>query len=434
MGDERRSDPARVVPPVTDSALTDSAFIGQVFREEHGRVVAALARRFGDLDLAEDAASEAFVEALRVWPQSGPPPNPGGWLTTTARNRAVDRLRRESTRDARHVQAAVLTPGLGPDGAGEELVGPDTVSSVPDERLRLIFTCCHPALARDAQVALTLRLLGGLTTAEIARAFLVDEAAMAKRLTRSKQKIKAAKIPYRVPPDSELPNRLAGVLATLYLIFNEGYLPSTPDLTARTDLSGEAIRQARVLATLMPDEPEVLGLLALLLLSEARRTARFAGDVLVTLPEQDRSRWDQSLIAEGHELVRACLRRSRPGPYQIQAAISAVHTDAMRAEDTDWRQIVALYDQLYACMPTPIVALNRAVAVGEIEGASAGLAALEAVTGLEGYHAYQAARADLLRRLGREEEAALAYRRAMELTGNRAERAYLEGRLKQLRA
>ena len=401
-------DPARVVE--------------QVFREEYGRVVAALVRRFGDIELAEDVAQEAFVEAMRRWPGSGPPPNPGAWLTTTARNRAIDRLRRESTRDARHAQAAMLI-----DDDGD--VDPMSLSSVPDERLRLIFTCCHPALGRDAQVALTLRLLGGLTTAEIARAFLVDEAAMAKRLTRSKAKIKAAHIPYRVPPDHELPSRLAGVLATLYLVFNEGYLPSSPDAVVRTDLSAEAIRLTRVLARLMPDEPEVLGLLALMLLTEARRPARFAEGVLVTLPDQDRSRWDASLVAEGHRLVRACLRRGRPGPYQIQAAVNAVHTDAASAENTDWRQIAALYDQLFALTPTPVVALNRAVAVAERDGAAAGLAALEAVDGLASYHAYQAARADLLRRLGREAEAADAYRIAVELSANPAERAYLEERL-----
>jgi RNA polymerase sigma-70 factor, ECF subfamily len=404
-----------------DSAL----LVERVFREEYGRVVAALVRRFGDIELAEDVAQEAFVEAMRRWPESGRPPNPGAWLTTTARNRAIARLRRESTRDARHAQAAMLTD----DG---DDVDPGSVSSVPDERLRLIFTCCHPALARDAQVALTLRLLGGLTTAEIARAFLVDEAAMAKRLTRSKAKIKAAHIPYRVPPDHELPSRLAGVLATLYLVFNEGYLPSSPDAAVRTDLSAEAIRLTRVLAMLMPDEPEVLGLLALMALTEARRPARFIEGVLVTLPDQDRSRWDASLVAEGHRLVRACLRRGRPGPYQIQAAINAVHTDAARAEETDWGQIVALYDQLYALTPTPVVALNRSVAVAERDGPAAGLAALEAVDGLVSYHPYHAARADLLRRVGRDVEAADAYRLALELTANPAERAYLQGRLSAL--
>ncbi|MEP6650907.1 MAG: sigma-70 family RNA polymerase sigma factor [Lapillicoccus sp.] len=405
--------------------------VEQVFREEYGRVVAALVRRFGDIELAEDVAQEAFVEALRRWPESGPPPNPGAWLTTTARNRAIDRLRRESTRDARHAQAAAM---IGSQDDRSHDVDPESgsVSAVVDDRLRLIFTCCHPALARDAQVALTLRLLGGLTTAEIARAFLVDEVVMAKRLTRSKQKIKAAHIPYRVPPDHELPSRLASVLATLYLVFNEGYLPSSPDVEVRIDLSAEAIRQGRVLATLMPDEPEVLGLLALMLLTEARRPARFAGGVLVPLPEQDRTLWDHRLVAEGHELVRACLRRGRRGPYQIQAAINAVHTDAVRAEVTDWRQIVALYDQLYALTPTPVVALNRAVAVAERDGPAAGLAALEAVDGLEGYHAYQASRADVLRRAGRHDEAADAYRVAVELSTNPAERAYLTGRLAEL--
>ena len=291
-------DPAPLANPPTDTP------VDQVFRQQYGRVVAALVRRFGDIELAEDVAQEAFVEAVSRWPRSGLPPNPGAWLTTTAKNRAIDRLRRESTRDARHAQAAAM---LGPF---DDDVDPDTVSSVPDERLRLIFTCCHPALARDAQVALTLRLLGGLTMAEIARAFLVDEAAMSKRLTRSKQKIKAAHIPYRIPPDHELPSRLAGVLATLYLVFNEGYLPSSPDVEVRTDLSAEAIRQARVLASLMPDEPEVLGLLALMLLTEARRPARFADGVLVTLPEQDRTLWDARLVAEAVEAYRTAVELS----------------------------------------------------------------------------------------------------------------------------
>jgi len=402
--------------------------IERVFRDEHGRVVAGLVRRFGDVDLAEDAAQEAAVEALRRWPAAGLPPNPGAWLATTARNRAIDRLRRESTRDARHAQAAMMDA---PDDNGAE-ADMSAVSGVPDERLRLIFTCCHPALAREAQVALTLRLLGGLTTAEIARAFLVDEPAMAKRLTRAKAKIKAARIPYRVPPDHELQARLSAVLATLYLVFNEGYLPSGPAAEVRPDLGAEAIRQARVLATLMPDEPEVLGLLALMILTEARRSARFADGVLVTLPEQDRSRWDPALLAEGHDLVRACLRRGRPGPFQLQAAINAVHTDVARAEDTDWAQIVALYDQLYAVTPTPVVALNRAVAVAERDGAQAGLAALGAISGLDGYHAYQATRAELLRRVGRRADAAEAYRLAVERTVNPAERAYLQGRLAEL--
>jgi RNA polymerase sigma-70 factor (ECF subfamily) len=411
-------DPAPLANPSTDTT------VDQVFREEYGRVVAALVRRFGDIELAEDVAQEAFVEAVSRWPQSGLPPNPGAWLTTTAKNRAIDRLRRESTRDARHAQAAAM---LGPFDDDDDDVDPDTVSSVPDERLRLIFTCCHPALARDAQVALTLRLLGGLTMAEIARAFLVDEAAMSKRLTRSKQKIKAAHIPYRIPPDHELPSRLAGVLATLYLVFNEGYLPSSPDVEVRTDLSAEAIRQARVLASLMPDEPEVLGLLALMLLTEARRPARFADGVLVTLPEQDRTLWDARLVAEGHDLVRACLRRGRPGPYQIQAAINAVHSDAATAAETDWAQIVALYDQLLALAPTPIVALNRAVAVAEVEGPEAALAAVDELD-LPGYYLFHAIRADLLRRLGRAAEAVEASDAAIALTENEAERAFLRKR------
>ncbi len=407
----------------------------QVFREEHGRVVAGLVRRFGDIDLAEDAAQEAYVEAARRWPTAGLPPNPGAWLATTARNRAIDRLRRESTRDARHAQAALLDPAFdGPTATGGMggMSGVEGVSGVADERLRLIFTCCHRALARDAQVALTLRLLGGLTTEEIARAFLVEEAAMAKRLTRSKAKIKAARIPYRVPADHELPGRLAGVLATLYLIYNEGYLSAGATAGARHDLSAEAVRLARMLAALMPDEPEVLGLLGLLLLSEARRPARFAGGVLVTLPEQDRSLWDRALVAEGHALVRACLRRGRPGPYQLQAAVGAVHTDAERAADTDWSQVLALYDQLRTLTPTPVVALNRAVAVAEVHGPDAGLEAADAIAGLEAYHPFHAVRADLLRRLGRDEESAQAYRRALELTANVGERAYLSGRLAEV--
>ncbi|MEP6630215.1 MAG: sigma-70 family RNA polymerase sigma factor [Lapillicoccus sp.] len=404
----------------------------QVFREEHGRVVAGLVRRFGDIDLAEDAAQEAYVEAVRRWPTAGLPPNPGAWLATTARNRAIDRLRRESTRDARHAQAALLDPAADdPTGIGA-VSGVEGVSAVADERLRLIFTCCHPALARDAQVALTLRLLGGLTTEEIARAFLVEEAAMAKRLTRSKAKIKAARIPYRVPADHELPGRLAGVLATLYLIYNEGYLSAGATAGARHDLGAEAVRLARMLAALMPDEPEALGLLALMLLSEARRPARFAGGVLVTLPEQDRSLWDRGLVAEGHALVRACLRRDRPGPYQLQAAVGAVHTDAERAVDTDWSQVLALYDQLWTLTPTPVVALNRAVALAEVQGPDAGLEAVEAIAGLEAYHPFPAVRADLLRRLGRDEESAQAYRRALELTANAGERAYLTGRLAEV--
>ncbi len=394
--------------------------LDRVFREEHGRVVATLMRYFGDIDVAEDAAQEACVVALQRWQTSGIPPNPGGWLTTTARNRAIDRLRREATRDARQAHAALLA----------HVKDDSPVSSVVDDRLRLMFTCCHPALAPSAQVALTLRLVGGLTTTEIANAFLVDEAAMAKRLTRAKQKIKAAKIPYRVPADHELPERLRGVLATLYLVFNEGYLSSTGDVAIRTDLCAEAIRLTRVLVSLMPDEPEVHGLLALILLVDARRATRVADGVLVTLPEQERDRWDHRLIAEGHDLVRGCLRRGRPGPFQLLAAINAVHTDATTAQQTDWRQIVALYDQLYAVQPDRVVALNRAVAIAEVDGPEAGLALLDALD-LNGYHPFHASRADLLRRAGRTREARTAYERAIELTTNPAERAFLRTRLAQ---
>ena len=421
--------------------------LDRVFREEHGWVVATLTRRFGDIDVAEEAAQEAYLIALQRWPEAGLPPNPGAWLTTTAQNRAIDRIRRESTRDTRQAQAAMIT---------DDSDSTETVSSVVDDRLRLMFTCCHPALATGAQVALTLRLLGGLTVAEIANAFLVDEAAMAKRLTRSKQKIKAARIPYRVPPDAELPSRIRGVLATLFLVFNEGYLSSSAPLddgnsatgnppstriegepataavaAIRTDLCVEAIRLTRILATLMPDEPEVLGLLALMLLTDARRPSRLAGGTLVALRDQDRSRWDRALIAEGHTIVRACLRRGRPGRYQILAAINAVHTDARSIQETDWRQVVALYDQLLAVDPTPIVALNRAVAVAELDGPEVALAILDALD-LQRYHAYQAARADLLRRAGDRAGAETAYERAIELANNPAEQAFLRGRLDEL--
>ena len=398
----------------------------RVFREEHGRVVAALVRHFGDIDVAEEAAQEAYVIALQRWPGSGLPPNPGAWLTTTARNKAIDRIRRESTRDSRHAQAAMLT-----DTGGSEAGGP--VSSVQDDRLRLMFTCCHPALETSAQVALTLRLLGGLTVAEIASAFLIDEAAMAKRLTRSKQKIRAARIPYRVPSDAQLPDRVRGVLATLFLVFNEGYLSSGRDVAIRTDLCAEAIRLTRVLVALMPDEPEAQGLLALMLLTDARRTTRVAGGALVLLADQDRSRWDHDLVAEGHTIVRACLRRGRPGRYQLLAAINAVHTDAATAAETDWRQVVALYDQLYAVDRTSVVALNRAVALAEVDGPEAALAILETLD-LDGYHAFHATRADLLRRAGRAEAAVTAYERALELATNPGERAFLLGRLSVLRA
>lgn len=401
--------------------MTGPADIEHVFREEYGRIVASLTRRFGDLDLAEEMAQEAFVEAVRRWPGDGMPPNPGGWLTTTARNRALDRLRRESTRQARHEEATRLMEDSDPFGPA---------SSVVDERLRLFFTCCHPALATDVQVALTLRLLGGLTVAEVASAFLVEERAMAQRITRGKRKIKAAHIPFRVPPDAELTGRLRGVLATIYLVFNEGYLPRSGDAAVRTDLSAEALRLGRVVHGLMPDEAEAAGLLALMLLTDARRSARVSADgVLVPLDEQDRSRWDAALVAEGHDLVRWCLRRNRPGPYQLLAAVNAVHTDAARAADTDWHQVLALYDRLYAVLPTPVVALNRAVAVAEVDGPGAALRIVDALAErLDRYDPYHATRADLLRRLGRTTEARAAYDRAVGLATNPAETAFLTRR------
>ncbi|MGW1364080.1 RNA polymerase sigma factor [Streptomyces chartreusis] len=386
-----------------------------VFRAEYGRAVAVLVRALGDIDLAEEAVQDAFTTALRRWPETGVPPSPAGWIITTARNRAVDRLRREAGRGERHAQAALLHA---PDAPREE--GP-----VRDERLRLVFTCCHPALAVQARVALTLRLLGGLTTAQIARAFLVPEPTMAQRLVRAKAKIRNAGIPYRVPRDADLPDRLTGVLAVVYLIFNQGY-------EGEAALCAEAVRLGRLLAELMPDEPEVAGLLALMLLVESRRGARQdEHGELVPLPEQDRGLWDRDLIAEGQSLVRRCLRLGRPGPYQIQAAIQAVHSDAPRGRDTDWGQIRLLYDQLMAVAPSPVVALNRAVAVAETEGPARALDLVDALD-LDGYHVLHAVRADLLRRLGRDTEAVREYERAVELSENPAERAYLERRRREL--
>jgi RNA polymerase sigma-70 factor, ECF subfamily len=407
------------------SALAASE-IERVFRAEYGRAVAVLVRVCGDIDTAEEVVQDAFTTALERWPQTGVPPSPAGWIITTARNRAVDRFRREASRDERQAAAAAL---LDHDAGSDAWLEEDPVR---DDQLRLIFTCCHPALAPNVQVALTLRLLGGLTTPEIARAFLVPEATMAQRLVRAKGKIRDARIPYRVPESHELPQRLGAVLAVVYLVFNEGYAATAGDRLIREDLCADAIRLGRRLHELMPDEPEVMGLLALMLLIESRRAARTTEEgAMVLLADQDRAAWDRALIAEGQALVRRCLAINRPGPYQLQAAVNAVHADAARAEDTDWGQILALYDRHLALAPSPIVALHRAVAVGEVQGPAAALAIVDGLA-LESHHMYHAIRADLLRRLGRDADAAAAYDAAITRSGNAAERAFLEGRRGEL--
>ncbi len=395
--------------------MTDAGTaLDRVFREEYGRVIASLVRRFGDITIAEEAAGEAILAAAEKWPESGIPPNPGAWLTTTAGNRAIDRIRRENQRDAKHRAAEMIHDDSDPESTG----------AVEDDRLRLIFTCCHPALAPEARVALTLRLLGGLTVPEIASAFLVAETTMGQRITRAKKKIAAARIPYRVPAAADLPGRVDGVLTVLFLVFNEGYLASGDGAPIRTELTGEAIRLARLVRALLADDPEVTGLLALMLLTEARRAARVRGGQLVPLDEQDRAGWDRAAIAEGHGLVRECLALGRPGRYQILAAINAVHTDAPSAETVDYAQVVALYDQLLRVDGSPIVRLNRAIAVAELDGPEVALAIVDPLP-LDGYHAWHATRAHLLRKLGRTAEAKDAYDAAIAATGNSAERAYL---------
>ncbi|MFJ5985255.1 RNA polymerase sigma factor [Lentzea sp. NPDC092896] len=403
-----------------------AAAVTRAHREEWARVVAALTRRFGDLDIAEEAAAEAFAIAVERWPADGVPPNPGAWLTTTATRRAIDRIRRESKRDDKHEEARMIH-----DDTPHEPLG-----AIGDDRLRLIFTCCHPALAAEARVALTLRMVGGLTVPEIARALLVAESAVGQRITRAKAKIKAARIPYRVPSADDLPARVSGVLTVLFLVFNEGYLATGPGTDPlRHDLTAEAIRLTRLIRALLPDDGEVAGLLALMLLTEARRAARVSpGGELVALTEQDRGAWDTALIAEGHRLVRERLAAGvAPGRYQILAAINAVHTSARDMRDTDWSQILALYDQLVRVDPSPVVALNRAIAVAELDGPEVALAAVDRLEDrLAGYHAFHVTRADLLRRLGRSQDSRAAYDKAIELAGNTAEVAYLARRRDQL--
>jgi RNA polymerase sigma-70 factor (ECF subfamily) len=401
------------------------AVIGRVHREEWARVVAALTRRFGDLDIAEESAAEAFATAVEKWPADGVPPNPGAWLTTTANRKAIDRIRRESRRDDKQKEAQMLYDDP-----------PDPLGAIDDDRLRLIFTCCHPALAMETRIALTLRMVGGLTVPEIARAFFVQETAMGQRITRAKAKIKAARIPYRVPDAEDLPRRVSGVLAVLFLVFNEGYLATGPDTDpVRHELTAEAIRLTRLIRALMPDNGEVAGLLALMLLTEARRTARVSGGgELVSLTDQDRGTWDAVLIAEGHQLVRERLATGQPpGRYQILAAINAVHTSVRDVRDTDWSQVVALYDQLVRIDGSAVVALNRAIAVAEVDGPDVALAIVDGLDGqLSSYHAYHATRAELLRRLGRSRDAREAYDQAIDLAGNTAETAYLTRRRDQL--
>ena len=410
-----------MVEGVADDATPHE--VERVFRADYGRAVAAVTRMLGDVGLAEEAVQEAFAAALESWPRSGIPPSTTGWIVTTARNRAIDRFRREITRDQRHAHAELL---FGYNDPLEQ-------DEIQDDRLRLIFTCCHPALSRAAQVALTLKLVAGLTTAEIAGAFLVSEVTMAQRIVRAKNKIRNAHIPYRVPEVHEFPNRLAPVLSVVYLVFNEGYLASAGGALTRVDLAREGVRLGRVLMSLMPDEPEVQGLLALMLLTESRRPARVdLNGELVLLADQDRTLWDPVLVEEGQSLVRACLRRNTPGAFQVQAAIAAVHSDAHSARDTDWSQIVELYDQLLLLAPSPVVRLNRAIAVAELHGPKDGLRELADVN-LENYHHLHSTRAELLTRLGRLREADDEYGRAIELTENEVERRFLVARQSLLR-